>query len=764
MTEPQPPAGGFAMPALASAAADGEGLPESPGLAAEANLRLRIGAEVVDFGALQVVTRPEAPRLTSKAAAVLLELARHAGDTLTRNELLDRVWAGRCPTPDVLTQAIKELRRAFADDGKAAQYIQTIPKVGYRLVAPVSALAQEAGGERAEPDDAATAAALFTAAAADNAERRVSSSTRRLSWLVAAASVVFLVAGVLALAFGGGGRAAAPPDSQPDWQVSDARMLTSDPGPERRPHVSAGGTRVAFTVVDPHSGMERVVVQSVEPSSQRIPLTADAGAPREALPVWSPDASRIAFERKDDTGCSLFVVPSLGGDEREVGQCGDYRVNYFDWTPDGRALLTATAAEGRGLALARLDLDSGQMRPLDYERAAGGQDLEPRHSPDGRWIAFRRGLWPYSDLYVMPAAGGRARQVTRIASLIRGYTWLRDSQTLVFASNHEGSFALYAVDVASTRVQALGVSPAQYPDAARADDTVVYELPRLRQQLARIMLGDGGAADAPQLLAPSTGSDQAPQISPDGQRLAFISDRSGQAQLWLHELAGGATTQLTTAPETTMSAPQWSPDGTRLVAVRADGEARELVEIDLASRRLRPVSAPGEQVLLGAYDAAPDSYLLLTGQAGARNQLVRVQHPGEPGETRRVLVADIAHFQLDAPGRALYYTPLDGTGLFRSDLDGGHPRLVTRSVSATTMNGWNLVGGRIWYLSHIDRTPVALSEVDPANGAERIVAQLGVALRSIAFTARPDGKGLILTVLDGDDTDIGAFRLIRRVR
>lgn len=751
------------MSAFASAPADGEALPESSGLAAEANLRLRIGEEIVDFGALQVVTRPEAARLTSKGAAVLLELARHAGDTLTRNELLDRVWAGRCPTPDVLTQAIKELRRAFADDGKAVRYIQTIPKVGYRLVAPVSTVAPDGGPELASADVAAPEAPAAPAQdkppRAAPPARPLPQPVRRLPWLVI--TVIVIAAGVLALALGRG--AAVPRGGDAEWLVSEARMLTSDPGPERRPRVSAGGARVAFTIIDPHSGFERVVVQSVEPSSQRILLAASADA-REALPAWSPDASRIAFERKGDKGCALFVAPSLGGDERKIGECGDYRVNYYDWTPDGRGLLTAEAVDGRGLALTRLDLDSGQTYLLQYERTAGGQDLEPRYSPDGRWIAFRRGLWPYSDLYVMPAAGGSARQVTRVASLIRGYTWLRDSQTLVFASDHEGGFALYAVDVASTRMQELGVSPAQYPDAARGDDTVVYELPRLQQQLAEIPLGQAGAGavGTPRRLAPSTGSDQAPQMSPDGQRLAFISDRSGQAQLWLHELAGGTTTQLTSAPEATMAAPQWSRNGDRIVAVRTEGEARQLVEIDLASRRQRTISAAGEQVLAGAYDAEPDSYLLLTGRAGARNQLVRVQHPGEAAEMRRVLVADIAHFQLDVPGRAIYYTPLAGTGLFRSDLDGAHPRRVTRSVDATTMNGWSLVDGRIWYLSHIDRSPVALRELDPASGAERVVAQLDVALRSITFAARPDRSGIILTVLDGDDTDIGAFRLTRR--
>ena len=123
-------------------------------LLTRANLRLRVGEHVIDVGALRVVTRPELPRLTSKAVAVLIELVRHVGTTVTRDQLLDRVWTGRFPTPDVLTQAIKELRRAFADDSKPPQYIETIPKVGYRLIAPVLVLEGRTAESSSRPDGA----------------------------------------------------------------------------------------------------------------------------------------------------------------------------------------------------------------------------------------------------------------------------------------------------------------------------------------------------------------------------------------------------------------------------------------------------------------------------------------------------------------------------------------------------------------------------------------------------------------------------------
>lgn len=98
---------------------------------------LAVAAHVVDVDALRVTTNPDVPRLTRKSLAVLLRLAHAGGRTLSRDDLLNDVWKGTCPTPDVVTQAIADLRRAFGDDAHAPRYIETLPRVGYRLIAPV---------------------------------------------------------------------------------------------------------------------------------------------------------------------------------------------------------------------------------------------------------------------------------------------------------------------------------------------------------------------------------------------------------------------------------------------------------------------------------------------------------------------------------------------------------------------------------------------------------------------------------------------------
>jgi len=734
-------------------------------LLARPNLLLRVGEQVVDVGALRVVTRPDLPRLTGKAVAVLIELVRHAGRTVTRDQLFDRVWTGRFTTPDVLTQAIKELRRAFADDSKPPLYIETIPKVGYRLIARVLVLEAQDGGlfvERASVQSINDDAGPGEESTVDTPATTEAPRARR--WPAWRVPVLLGIAAVLAMgvwrwsvhdAF----VPSSAPATSPLWRVAGLRALTSDPGAERRPRLSPDGTRVAFGILDEKTGFDRIVVRSIEPS-QLVHITVGANE-HEALPAWSLDGMHMLYERLRGQGCAMYVASSLGGGEHEIGTCPDYFVNYYDWTPDGAGLLTSERARdgSHELALTRLDLDSGRKQTLQYERDAQDQDLEPHYSPDGRRIAFRRGIAPYSDLYVMDAAGGAVRQLTHVSARIRGYTWTRDGRGLVFASSHAGPMALYALDIDSGRLQALDVSPAEFPDAARTDDSIVYEISRTHSGLTQLAL-DATASPA-RMLAPSTGNDYSPAVSPSGDRVVFVSDRSGQYQVWLSDSSGGAAQLLTQRADSAFTAPHWRADGNGILAIERGGEQRKLVEIDLATRRQRVVSPAGENILAGDYGVDADSYLFIAGSSGRDNQLVQLEHAGQANQQRRVLLTSVSEFQLDRAARAIYYTPNVQSGLLRLDLGSGATELVTDRIKSAAAN-WRLVDGRIWYIADIEVKSANLHELDPSTGTDRVISSLQAIMRDLSFSPMPDRKSIIAVPFGAEDTDVGMLQLTRQ--
>ena len=738
------------------------------------NLRLRIGEHLVDLGALRVLTRPDHPRLTSKAVAVLVELVRQAGNTVTRDHLLDRVWKGTCPTPDVLTQAIKELRRAFADDQRTPHYIETIPKVGYRLLARVLVLEAPDGGVFVEVADMPTLNEAETAGDGGGpvdvplmrtAAPVRSAARRRWKPVLAALGAIGLA---LALLMFARQHADAPttsrlrttaPVAAIDWHVRDSRALTSEPGAERRPRLSPDGTRIAFGVVDKDTGFDRIVVRSVEPS-QNVHLTPGRNQ-HEAQPAWSPDGTRIAFERLLRPGCTMHVASSLGGGERDIRSCADFRANYYDWTPDGRGLVTSDRTPpGTGArALAVLDLERGGLRFLAYDRAVDDQDLDPRYSPDGTRIAFRRGFAPYSDLYVMGADGAGVRRLTRIASRVRGHAWTRDGRALLFASDHDGPTALHVVDVDSGAIAALGVTPGEFPDTSRTDDSVVYEIPRTQSALARIALSLDEPAQ-PLALAPSTGNDFAPAVSPGGERIVFVSDRSRQYQLWLHDLASGATRRLTNTATTAVSAPRWTADGRHVVAVERGAQGRTLVEIDISSLRRRVLSSASDNVLTGAPGIEAGSYLVVTGTSGRDNRLELVRDAGLPQESRRLIAEAVARIEVDAASRSVYYTTTAEHGLFQAALDGGAPQRVSAAITSLT-SGWHVVDGSIWYITDIEVDSASLHALEPASGADRVISRFDAIMRDLDFSVMPDRRSIIAVPFSSEDTDVGLFQLMR---
>jgi transcriptional activator of cad operon len=98
----------------------------------------RIGEWRVDAAREQISKDGKTVKLERRAMQLLLCLAEHAGQILSVDQLLDRVWVGVVVTPDSVYQAVASLRRTLGDDPKKPTYISSIPRRGYSLIAPVA--------------------------------------------------------------------------------------------------------------------------------------------------------------------------------------------------------------------------------------------------------------------------------------------------------------------------------------------------------------------------------------------------------------------------------------------------------------------------------------------------------------------------------------------------------------------------------------------------------------------------------------------------
>jgi len=100
---------------------------------------LKVGSWIVDPSLNSMSSEGKTVRLEPKVMGVLLCLAEHPAETLSKEQLFQAVWPNIIVTEDVLKRCIAELRRAFDDDARNPHIIETISKRGYRLLVPVSA-------------------------------------------------------------------------------------------------------------------------------------------------------------------------------------------------------------------------------------------------------------------------------------------------------------------------------------------------------------------------------------------------------------------------------------------------------------------------------------------------------------------------------------------------------------------------------------------------------------------------------------------------
>lgn len=151
-------------------------------------VRFRVGEWLVDRAEGSLSSAHGSVRLEPRVMDVLAYLAARPGKVVAKEELLDAVWGGTFVEEGALSQAVHSLRKAIGDDAHQSRYIQTIPKRGYRLVAPVVLEPEAAAGDAEAPGRPSQARSEPAPPAPARRPRR--------AWLWAALAVL-LVAGVL---------------------------------------------------------------------------------------------------------------------------------------------------------------------------------------------------------------------------------------------------------------------------------------------------------------------------------------------------------------------------------------------------------------------------------------------------------------------------------------------------------------------------------------------------------------------------------------
>ena len=717
---------------------------------------LRFGVFEIDFDAGELRKRGVRIGLQDQPFRVLCLLVEHPGQLVTREELRTRLWPADTfvDFDGSLNIAVLKVRHALGDSASHPRFIETVPRHGYRFVAPVepSVSAGNPGPVEAPHSD-------LLQTAGDEPLTPIPSTRRRLGIFIAAAALL----AALGLAYyfrpsHRSGLAPSPPAPVP---------LTAFPGFEANPSLSPNGDQVAFTWNGEGQDNFDIYVSTVARHSG-APLRLTTGPADEVAPSWSPDASKIAFVRHlgADRG-ELLVMPAGGGPEHKLGEIRSRELELMRlistaWSPHGEYVSVshrdpADAAEGIYLFSV-----TGRKRRLTPAAPKGYHgDYMPAFSPDGSFLAFcRLAGFSTSEIELLPLGQnlvplGPLRTITSDRRWAVNPAWIGNGTSLlhVFSEHPTTRRVVRAIHISGSQARTQTVSFVDEPAeiavagahlvyARRSEDTNIWR--------ARIP-GPGQPPATPERFIFSTRSDDKPSYSPDGSRIAFVSKRSGSDEIWVAGANGGNPVQMTHFGGPLVGAMNWSPDGQWIIfharprgqadifVIPAAGGSTVRLTTDDADDVMPSFSRDGRFIYFSSRRSGDHAIWKMPASGGAATQLT-----GSRG-TKPVESFD---------GKTIYYhTWPEPNAIFGVPVHGGDPVMVESRIHAFPI-GFAITGDGLYY------------PAPPHSGKHRFIRFLrfstgqdfpvAVAERPfyLGMSVSPDGRFVAFDQLDESGSDL----------
>jgi Tol biopolymer transport system component len=346
-------------------------------------------------------------------------------------------------------------------------------------------------------------------------------------------------------------------------EPASIRHLTHS-GTDSSPAVSPDGRIVAFSSF--RDGRQRIWMKQL-PTGAEAALTSGP----DDLPRFSPDGSMVLFLRSEEDRRSLYRTPVLAADERRLLK----DVVGADWSHDGREIAfirwsTAGAVSEVGI----LSAATGESRIV--ARAEGDLLLHPRWSADGKHIAAKP--WGVAggvpDVITLVNAENGAIQRIRIAATGFGLSaveWNGSSELIYFtAESIGGGYAIgasspgwiVAQDLSGTVRRLFWTGSGAEITSIAGEGRLIFDTRSPRQNLREANLD--GPHPAARWLTRGSSNDRQPVYSPDGSRVLFTSNRSGNLDVWELAVATGAVRRLTDDPGEDWD-PAYAANGTKIV-------------------------------------------------------------------------------------------------------------------------------------------------------------------------------------------------------
>jgi Tol biopolymer transport system component/DNA-binding winged helix-turn-helix (wHTH) protein len=710
-------------------------------LSASAPRLVRFGVFELDLRSGELRKAGARLNLPDQPLQLLTALLERPADLVTRDELRQRLWAGDTfvDFEHGLNAAVKRLRDTLGDSADAPRFIETVPRRGYRFIAPIDRPGGTAGPSRDQVQEPES----LPPRSAGEAIRHQGAGW----WWIA----ILLI---LAVATFGGWKFV-----QSHLQMSEERgamrvvPLSTLRGWSTSPTFSPDGRQVAYS--GDEGGVTSHIYVQVVGSAEPRRLTPDAH--NDWGPSWSPDGERIAFFRETSAGSRIYLISAVSGSDSKLS---DFAATApISWSKDGKYLAVrhvvppSAVSEESGIWV--LPLDGGSPRPITHPTPPAF-DTAPAFSPDGHRLAYASCRLVGCDLYVVPLGADLmpSDSPTRLTGPtingIYGVAWTRDGQSLVFNGFNASTSHLLRVPANGSRlpvrIEVAGLG-ALAPATARTRDILAFSRMNTNIDISSFEVGQLARS-----IITSSFADFQPELSADGTRLAFCSERTGDSvEIWVAAADGSGAHQLTHGPNRWQCSPHWSPHASSIVFdSQADDGHWHVWMVDSEGGTPRQIThGPGSQNMPSwSHDGR---WIYFTADDGTRRNVFRI--PARGGSPEQITQMGGAYPQASADGVNLLYQRFENVDspLLVMPLAGGAFKqlvgCVRWSAFATSPHG-------IYYAACVATPDRPLHLLDPATGIDRLVGKLEGLAWVPGLAVSPDGSTIFYSRFSNISSDL----------
>jgi Tol biopolymer transport system component/DNA-binding winged helix-turn-helix (wHTH) protein len=685
-------------------------------------------------------------RIQQRPLQVLRLLLEAEGNVVTREQLRVALW------PDDtfvdfehgVNTAVKKLRQALGDSVENPEFIETVPKVGYRFLVPVERVPRPDRVQKPHNDLSVRSVDSLVA--------------EPLGWRELLATRNGIVAGLIAVATLASVFLYRSPLLRTKAPEPSLSLAVASLGEKYSPSLSPDGKQLAFSWnggEGPYFSIYLKLVGTEEPLRLTKLKSVDYN------PVWSPDGHYLAFCRIQKGGTGIYIIPALGGAEREVrGTHWEEREFYevfwyfgrISWSPDGKLLAFSDRANSNEpTSIYLLSLDLLAIRRLTSTSELPG-DYNPAFSPDGKTLAFNRGSRGVTSIYTIPVAGGEEHRAITGSQFGWGLAWTADGRDIVFgrASWLARSGWLWNVRAQGGEPERLQFGQEGTEPSIRGN-RLVYARQITNLNIWRRKLNSAHLSVTSDKLLSSTTIESGPQFSPDGSRIAFESTRSGASEVWVCRSDGTDLLQLTHF-NTVTGTPRWSPDGQQIAFdSRASGNA-EIFVMDSRGGSVRKLTNDASTDVVPSW-ARDGSWVYFASDRGGDWQMWKM--PSAGGAAVQVTRhGGYGGFE-SLDGKFLYYAKgATVAGLWRIPTRGGEETEVIGSLEPGYWGYWGIVENGIYYLNTTGKPGVVFLDFSTHRSTRLFDLESRPAREAAGLGVSPDGKTILYTQLDTLSRDI----------